>query len=527
MDADLRYCYASPKIQDILGYAPEEVIGKTPWDLMAPEVAARVHANFDVLLEAPRPFRALENTNLRKDGLPRVLETSGVPLFDSTGKFAGFRGIDRDITAHKRAEEALRFRLFLQMSPDMVWRLDFDPPVPVSLPLEEQLLRMHESARMGECNDVVARHFGAPSSAAIIGRSFGQLMAITGAAYSEAIRQFIREGYRLSGFERDSVRADGARLWLLSNNIGIIEDGALVSVWGAEQDITERKRAEVELRPADQELASIHASAPVMLPVPDEELRIQKVNPRALDELGLTARDMLGRQPGAALGCAQAAGGCGLMAECAFCALHGAAQHTLSSGASSERVEARLPIQRDGKTEWRYLSVSTSPLEWNGHKRVLFCAQDITGRKRAEEALRASESRMRAIFDQACVGVALVETQTGILRSVNQRFCDIVGRAAAELEGTSLTSITHPDDLAADESDRRSLLGGETSSQAVQARDPRPDGALVWVSRTVSRLVGRGAGPDISHHRRRRRHRQPAGAGGSAPQPGTVAGHHR
>ena len=108
VDAGGVYTYASPKVRDILGYEPEEVLGKTPFDLMAPEEARRVADVFGRIVAAQRPFAALENTNLHKDGHPVVLETSGVPFFDAAGTFRGYRGVDRDITERKRADEALR-----------------------------------------------------------------------------------------------------------------------------------------------------------------------------------------------------------------------------------------------------------------------------------------------------------------------------------------------------------------------------------------------------------------------------------
>lgn len=114
VDAELRYVYVSPKVQELLGYEPTEVLGKTPFDLMAPEEVARVQPIVQELQREPRPFRILENTNLHKDGSLRVLETSGVPIYDRGGRWIGFRGIDRDITARKQAERE-RERLIVEL----------------------------------------------------------------------------------------------------------------------------------------------------------------------------------------------------------------------------------------------------------------------------------------------------------------------------------------------------------------------------------------------------------------------------
>lgn len=107
VDRTMRYVYVSPKITDLLGYAPADVLGKTPFDLMPPDEAARLQPAFDVLVGNPRPFSAFENVNVRNDGSLVVLETSGIPLYDAEGVFSGFRGIDRDVTARKAAEEKI------------------------------------------------------------------------------------------------------------------------------------------------------------------------------------------------------------------------------------------------------------------------------------------------------------------------------------------------------------------------------------------------------------------------------------
>jgi PAS domain S-box-containing protein len=101
------YTYASPKVEEILGYRPEEVVGKRPLDLMPPDEIGRIAGILDDLIERRRPIVAQENVNLHKDGRQIVLETSGVPIFDEMGRVCGYRGVDRDITERKRSEEKI------------------------------------------------------------------------------------------------------------------------------------------------------------------------------------------------------------------------------------------------------------------------------------------------------------------------------------------------------------------------------------------------------------------------------------
>ena len=115
VNAEGVYVYASPQIEAMLGYKPDEVVGKTPADLMAPEGAEQIAEVIKDALETGKPVVMLENVNLHKDGRRIVLETSGVSVRDSAGQVTGFRGVDRDITDRKRAEEELaRYRDHLE-----------------------------------------------------------------------------------------------------------------------------------------------------------------------------------------------------------------------------------------------------------------------------------------------------------------------------------------------------------------------------------------------------------------------------
>jgi len=108
VDVNVVYTFASPRVRDLLGYEPGEILGKTPYDLMPPGEALRVKEIFNSYAARRAPFPAIENTNLHKDGHLVVLETSGVPFFDADGTFRGYRGVDREIGARKRAEETIR-----------------------------------------------------------------------------------------------------------------------------------------------------------------------------------------------------------------------------------------------------------------------------------------------------------------------------------------------------------------------------------------------------------------------------------
>lgn len=99
------YTYVSPRVRDILGYEPAEVLGKKPFDLMIPGESERVLAEFIRVKEQRRPFALIESRYRHKDGRTVVLETSGTPVFGYDMNLIGYRGIDRDVTEKKAAEE--------------------------------------------------------------------------------------------------------------------------------------------------------------------------------------------------------------------------------------------------------------------------------------------------------------------------------------------------------------------------------------------------------------------------------------
>jgi PAS domain S-box-containing protein len=105
VDKDGKYTFASGKIKEILGYMPEEIIGKTPFDFMSKDGAKRVGEIFREIASEKKPIVDLENWNLTKQGENICLLTNGIPLLDESGNLIGYRGVDRDITKRKQAEE--------------------------------------------------------------------------------------------------------------------------------------------------------------------------------------------------------------------------------------------------------------------------------------------------------------------------------------------------------------------------------------------------------------------------------------
>ena len=108
VDTSASYTYASPVVETILGYKPEEIVGKKHfYDFSHPEDLENLKkATFGVFAKK-QPFRDFVIRKIDKHGNVVWLSTSGIPILDEDGNLAGYRGVDVDITVQKQAQQAL------------------------------------------------------------------------------------------------------------------------------------------------------------------------------------------------------------------------------------------------------------------------------------------------------------------------------------------------------------------------------------------------------------------------------------
>ncbi len=182
IDRNGRYTYYTPAFAGLLGYEPDEIMGKTPFDLMPPAEAERVGAIFGPIAAAHRPFSMLENTVAAKDGTEIVMETSGVPIFDDSGKFCGYRGIERDITQRKAVEEKLKQRDALlhavaSSATELVTASSLDDAIPkaletISRALQVDRMNVLERSPRGDPVPRLRYAWNAPGLKMIVDRKF-------------------------------------------------------------------------------------------------------------------------------------------------------------------------------------------------------------------------------------------------------------------------------------------------------------------------------------------------------------------
>ncbi len=271
------YTYVSPKIKDILGYEPEEVLGKTPFDLMPKREATKILKTFTAFLKNKQPFFNLENWNLHKNGRLVLLETSGVPVIDEKGHLLGYRGIDRDITERKKIEDALK-------ESEQLYRTLFDNSDDGFLLLEPICENGNFDFRFLKLNKAYERQTGVKAEAVLCKRA-----RIVVPDLKEEVFMNVFKVAKTGKSVRTEEYTKATHRWFdayyfpyAEGNVGILF-----------RDITNHKKAEQSLRRSEEQYRVYVESSPVAFFVIDSKAKYIQVNDRACKLLGYSRKELL------------------------------------------------------------------------------------------------------------------------------------------------------------------------------------------------------------------------------------------
>ena len=283
IDENGAYTYVSPKVTSIIGYTPEELLGKSPFAFMSPAESKRVEAAFAPFLSGRLPFVQMENTVLHRDGREIIFETAAVPIFGVQGEFRGYRGVDRDITERKRAEAALResrqlIEGILNAMPVRVFWKDLN------------------LTYLG-CNTAFARDSGFTDAKDLIGKDDYQMgWRDQAELYRADDRRVIESGQPKLLIEEPQTTPDGRTITLLTSKLPLRgSNGEVYGVLGTYTDITGRKETEDALRRSEERFRAVSETAQDAIIMIDAAGQIVFWNRAAERILGYTVDETIGR----------------------------------------------------------------------------------------------------------------------------------------------------------------------------------------------------------------------------------------
>lgn len=422
VDENAHYNYVSSGVKAALGYEPEELIGKSPFAIMAPEEAKRVAAVFTPIVAEHRGFALLQNIVLHKDGREIVLETSGLPVFDERRTFRGFFGMDRDVTEQRRAARELA-------ESEAKFHTIFDAEADGIL-----------------IADVLTRKFilANPAMCKMLGYSLEELLQLGAedvlppAVYRETADYFgkVQEREDRRSLEVTMKRKDGSQIIVMIIASPMTLGGRLYSI-GLFRDITARRRQDEMLREEKERWKGLVEQNVACVVIALADGTIAYANPYLATLSDTTVSDALGRS----------------LLDFVPASERPGVQKIMTAQQSSQDGVFQFTMRLLSKRGTVFdVLVNSSRVTFEGKPASIAIVLDITERKRAEEALRTSERNLSIALQMARAGYWEYDVASDQFL-FNDNFYGIFRTTAKAVGGYTMRSaeyarrFVHPDDI--------------------------------------------------------------------------------
>lgn len=458
--------YQSPAVERVLGYKPEELVGKNILDYVYAEDIDHAVEELGMVREESGVRGPVEVRFRHENGSWRYLEGIANNLIKDPA-VGGVVINSRDVTEGKEAEEKLR------ESRDLLQAVMDGTTDAVYVKDTEGRYLMINPAGAGMLGKTVEE---------VIGKDDTDLFTPEDGQRVMAIDRAIMETNETKSYEENKEAEDDVdRTYLTTRGPYDDQRGNLVGVFGVSRDISERKRAEDRLGEAEQRFRQLFEQSVDAIYVHDEQGHFVDCNSQACRLLGYSREELLSMSVRDV--------SCNVLTE------EERAQQEKEGGTLWQRTLAGEPgifshsheeenIRKDGTTF--PVEVRVGSVDYGERRMMLVSVRDITERRHAEEALRENEERLRSAFEDASTGMALVSLEDRPFR-VNRALCEMLGYPQEEILGRHSSEFTHPDDIG-DTADRSELLltseGPDTMS--MEKRYVCADGRIVWAISDVS-----------------------------------------
>ncbi|HWH47111.1 MAG TPA: PAS domain S-box protein, partial [Burkholderiales bacterium] len=279
-DKNLRFTSISGSTNDQTGLSGAQSVGKTRFELPNEFESEDLRDRHAADLNARRPFRDLVLKRFRSDGEVHYALISGRPIFDSQGRFTGYRGVGRDITTLKRAEFALREneeRLRLQFQ---------DMPIACII--------LDKSFLITDWNPAAERIFGFTREE-VTGRSPFELMIPASARSEVAMRiRDLRQGGATDGINENTTKSGDTILCKWHNTALSNAAGELRGYMAMAEDVTAMTRAQRTIRESEERFRALTEMSSDWYWEQDAELRFSFLSSTVGDATGVPADNRIG-----------------------------------------------------------------------------------------------------------------------------------------------------------------------------------------------------------------------------------------
>ncbi|MBN1667562.1 MAG: PAS domain S-box protein [Anaerolineales bacterium] len=282
--------------------------------------------------------------------------------------------------------------------------------------------------------------------------------------------------------ERRYVRKSGQIFWArLTISLVRDADGAPDYLIGMLEDIDEPKRKSAALAESEARFRAMYNNAAVGIAMMSLERRVISVNETSARITGYSIPELLSINPVQ-------------LSHPADAEIGAPEFRALAAGKLSEFQMEKRMLRKSGECFWARITYSAVPDQDGKPEYVLGLLEDITEEKQARKAIAESEERFRILFNQAGIGIVLVDLgeynqfpldeehflQLVANQRLNPAMLHMFGYNAEELQHIPIANLIYPDDLGIDAKQFRQLLNGELDSYRIEKRFVRKDGSVFW-----------------------------------------------
>ncbi len=467
LDGRARLVWASPTLEHVFGYRPDQLIGLSAMEFVHPDDLAGAGRHLEWLNQHPGQPRTTTWRVRHADGTWRWVESVNVNLLEDPD-VAAIVASFRDVTERRQTEMALteseaRFRAVVQNSRDVTTLLDPEWRVVWSSPNAGEMLGFDPDALIG----TPALDLVHPEDRDMAGAALAQVVVAPDRVNPVVVRLRHRDdGWIPVEAAGSSLRGPGGDL-----------EGTIVNL----REVAWRIEAEQALRKSEERFRALVQNSSDVVVVVGADGIVSYVSPSVRRVFGRSPEDVVGTRGG----------------DLAHPDDFDLVAHQSMSVADRPGATVTVGYRvLDAAGHWRNAEATlTNLLEDPAVQGLVFNIRDVTDRVEAERARAESQAMFRSVAQSSPLGLYTVDRHGNCLW-VNDRWQEITGVNAEEAAGQGWMPMVHPDDLEWLLSD----MGHEafTAENDLTYRVVRPDGHIRWVSVHTSPLRSGEDGPKLS-----------------------------